>query len=258
MKRPAPVDVWSALKALTPARVALGRSGNALPTRALLEFAMAQAQARDAVFEAPREDKMRAFLEAAGFATLTVRSAAPDREAYLLRPDLGRRLDESSRSALAQRRGAVDPDVLFVVADGLSPLARLRHAGPLLAHLRPRILGLQLGPVVVAQFARVALGDEIGQLLRARLLVVLIGERPGLSAPDSLGVYLTHSPKPGCTDAQRNCLSNIRPEGLDYEDAAAQLAGLIAGARRLGATGTSLKNEDAAPVQLPSPAKREG
>jgi ethanolamine ammonia-lyase small subunit len=250
MKPPAPLPDWSALKALTPARVALGRSGNSLPTRALLEFGMAQARARDAVFEAPREEEMRAALEAAGFPTLSVASAAADRQTYLLRPDLGRRLDETSRSALVRARGAVDPDVLFVVADGLSPLARLRHAGPLLAHVRARLANLQLGPVVVAQFARVALGDEIGHLLRAGLVAVLIGERPGLSAPDSLGVYLTHAPKPGCTDAQRNCLSNIRPEGLNYGDAATQLAGLIAGARRLGATGTSLKNEDI-PQRLP-------
>ena len=245
-----PADAWEALRRFTPARIALGRSGSSLPTRALLEFARAQAQARDAVHAPSQRDPLLAQLAADGFAALPVHSAAADRAGYLRRPDLGRRLDAASRERLghwaAAERERSAPGVVFIVADGLSPQAAVRHALPLLRILRGAMDGASMGPVVVADLARVALGDEIGQLLGARQVVVLIGERPGLSAPDSLGAYLTHGPRIGRTDAERNCVSNIRPEGLDYPAAARRLRFLMAGAVRLGKSGVELKDESPA------------
>jgi ethanolamine ammonia-lyase small subunit len=183
-------------------------------------------------------------LGAEGLEALVVHSAALDRSQYLHRPDLGRRLDQPSRVRLAERAAALAPPaVIFVIADGLSALAAARHALPLLRALRARLAGSEFGPVVVAEQARVALGDEIGALLGAGQLVMLIGERPGLSAPDSLGIYLTHGPRLGRTDAERNCISNVRPEGLGYEPAAARLALLLEGARRLGGSGLLLQEE---------------
>jgi ethanolamine ammonia-lyase small subunit len=163
----------------------------------------------------------------------------------LRRPDLGRRLDEASSERLrrACADGAGGHELLFVVADGLSALAVMRHVVPMLLAARDCLPGGSIGPVVVAEQARVALGDEVGGLLQARAVALLVGERPGLSSPDSLGIYLTWAPRPGRTDAERNCISNIRPEGLSYEQAALTLAGLLAGARRLGATGVMLKDE---------------
>jgi len=240
-------DAWQALRRFTPARIALGRAGQSLPTRALLEFGVAQAQARDAVFQASQQAALLAQLSAHGYEALGVASAASDRQQYLRRPDLGRRLASSSRERLEQWAAAapagVTPDLVLVVADGLSAQAAARHALPLLRLLGPLLTGWQLGPVVVADMARVALGDEIGAILRARQVAVLIGERPGLSAPDSLGIYLTHEPRPGRTDAERNCISNIRPEGLAYDAAARRLRYLLAGALRLGRTGVDLKDE---------------
>jgi ethanolamine ammonia-lyase small subunit len=232
------------LRQFTPARIALGRAGSGVPTRSLLEFGVAHAQARDAVYEPARQAELVATLESEGLSALRVRSAAPDRAGYLQRPDLGRRLQESDRAALetfARAHGAAAPHLVLVLADGLSPAARARHGLPLLRILRRELAGGPSPLVVVADFARVALGDEIGELLGAGQLAMLIGERPGLTAPDSLGIYLTHAPCVGRTDAQRNCISNIRPEGLDYESAARLFLLLSQGAMRLGASGVQLK-----------------
>jgi len=166
-------------------------------------------------------------------------SAAPDRATYLQRPDLGRRLDEHARAELAQLNHG-EYDLSLVVADGLSALAVERHAAPLLREWLPRIVHWSLAPVMVVEQGRVAIGDEIGAALRAELSVVLIGERPGLSSPDSLGAYITWQPRPGRTDAERNCISNIRVEGLSYHGAAEQLMNCVLAARRHRVTGTAL------------------
>ena len=240
-------DPWDALRRFTNARIALGRAGSSLPTAPLLAFELAHAQARDAVHQPLDTDALRRAIEAAGFPTLGVQSAAPDRQHYLRRPDLGRTLSDDGRALLAGYGAALDdaPDVVFVVGDGLSAFAAEKQALPLLQAVRPRLDadGWRIGPVVVARQARVALGDEIGELLRARLVAILIGERPGLSSPDSLGVYLTYAPKVGCHDAQRNCVSNVRPEGLPYDAAAHKLHYLMTHARRLGLTGVGLKDD---------------
>lgn len=253
-------DPWEHLRGYTRARIALGRAGDSLPTRALLEFGLAHAQARDAVHTPLDADALQAALAVEGFgAALPAHSAAADRAQYLRRPDLGRQLCASSRAELADLHVAAS-DVVFVIADGLSARAAQQHAVPLLIETRARLPGWSVGPVVLAEQARVALGDEIGTLLRARQVVVLIGERPGLSSPDSLGVYLTHAPRVGLTDADRNCISNVRPEGLPYVQAAHKLAWLLAGARRLGLSGVGLKDdsEAAAPDRIAAGAPAIG
>ncbi|HEX7937289.1 MAG TPA: ethanolamine ammonia-lyase subunit EutC [Paraburkholderia sp.] len=238
---------WNALRQFTNARIALGRAGNSLPTAPLLAFNLSHAQARDAVHHPLDADALHEQLRAQNFNTLDVHSAAPDREHYLRRPDLGRRLAEDSRSALACLPDET-PDVVFVIGDGLSAFAASRQAVPLLQAVTPQLADWKIGPVVVARQARVALGDEIGELLNAKLVVMLIGERPGLSSPDSLGIYVTYAPKVGCSDAQRNCISNVRPEGLDYPLAAHKLHYLLTHARRLGLTGVGLKDDSDAPL----------
>ncbi|MFM0741666.1 ethanolamine ammonia-lyase subunit EutC [Paraburkholderia xenovorans] len=233
---------WNALRQFTNARIALGRTGNSLPTAPLLAFNLSHAQARDAVHHPLDTEVLHEQLRAQNFSTLDVHSAAPDREHYLRRPDLGRKLSDESREALAQR--AIDsPEVVFVIADGLSAFAAEKQSIPLLQAVCAKLADWKIGPVVIARQARVALGDEIGELLDTKLVVMLIGERPGLSSPDSLGIYLTHSPKVGCSDAQRNCISNVRPEGLNYEAAAHKLHYLLTHARRLGLTGVDLKDD---------------
>ncbi|AQQ29497.1 ethanolamine ammonia-lyase subunit EutC [Burkholderia cenocepacia] len=239
---------WAQLKSFTNARIALGRAGNSLPTAPLLAFNLSHAQARDAVHQPLDADALRREIEAAGLLpTLRVQSAAPDRDHYLRRPDLGRKLSDDSRGLLAGYGAALDdaPDVVFVVGDGLSAFAAAKQALPLLQAVRPRLDadGWRIGPVVVATQARVALGDEIGELLRAKVVAMLIGERPGLSSPDSLGVYLTWAPKVGCHDALRNCISNVRPEGLPHAAAAHKLHYLMTHARRLQLTGVGLKDD---------------
>jgi ethanolamine ammonia-lyase small subunit len=220
----------------------LGRAGNSVPTAPLLAFNLSHAQARDAVHHPLDTEALHEQLRAQNFRTLDVHSAAPDREHYLRRPDLGRRLSEESRTALAQLPEE-SPDVVFVIGDGLSAFAASRQAIPLLQAVTPQLAGWTMAPVVVARQARVALGDEIGELLNAKIVVMLIGERPGLSSPDSLGIYITYGPKVGCSDAQRNCISNVRPEGLDYPRAAHKLHYLLTHARRLGLTGVGLKDD---------------
>jgi ethanolamine ammonia-lyase small subunit len=227
---------WTDLRRFTPARVALGRAGNGLPTAAHLDFQAAHAAARDAVHAALDVTALRAELESAGLPSLAVHSEAADRRTYLLRPDLGRRLRD--RTAIPSAPGAM----LFVVCDGLSAIAAQRHAVPLLRHVIPYAPGT-VAPIIVAEQGRVALGDDIGEAMGAEAVVVLIGERPGLSAADSLGVYLTWQPRRGRTDAERNCISNIRPDGLPPEAAGTKLLWLIAAMRRLRLTGLALKDE---------------
>ncbi len=244
MSASVPPDPWSALRQHTPARIALGRSGASLPTHEVLAFALAHAQARDAVHTAFDAETIVQALDALGLANLTVDSAAPDRATYLRRPDLGRRLSEASRARLeSQTRKPVD--LAIVVADGLSSTAVHAHAARLIQALLPlvRAQDWTLAPVAVASQARVALGDEVGALLGARLVLLLVGERPGLSSPDSLGAYLTFAPRVGLTDAARNCVSNIRSEGLSYEQAAFKLVWLAREALRLGESGVALKDE---------------
>lgn len=231
---------WADLRALTRARIALGRSGSAQRTADVLAFGVDHALARDAVHLPLDVAALRAELEAEGFPSQLVHSAAPDRASYLMRPDLGRRLDAASAQAL---RPGAEIDLLPVIGDGLSALAAQRYGAAVLRALRERAGELRLGPVVIASQARVALGDEIGQRLGARMVVMLIGERPGLSSPDSLGLYLTLGPRVGRTDAERNCLSNIRAGGLAPQEAARKLLWLAREARRLGATGVGLKDQ---------------
>lgn len=239
-----PADPWGPLRALTTARIALGRAGTSLPTGAHLAFQLAHAQARDAVHHPADFAAIAAALRAGGREPLVVASAAPDRQTYLLRPDLGRRLGEGDAAALEQMAPAAGVDLVMVIADGLSGRAVELHAAPLLQELAATLAGQgwALAPPVLARQGRVALGDAIGAACRARLVLVLIGERPGLSAADSLGAYLTFDPRPGRTDAERNCVSNIRPDGLPVPAAARKLAWLLAEARRRRCTGVTLKD----------------
>jgi ethanolamine ammonia-lyase small subunit len=247
VSEPAPADPWVRLREATRARVGLGRAGDGLTTAANLALSAAHAQARDAVHEAFRADDVAAAL---GGTTLRVHSAAPDRATYLQRPDLGRRLDDAGRELLDEHAAAAD--LAVVVADGLSARAVHDHAAGLLEALRPRLEGWVLAPVVVAEQARVALGDEVAERLGARMVLVLIGERPGMSAPDSLGAYLTFAPRVGRADSERNCVSNIRPpDGLTHDAAAEILAALMTESFRLGLSGVDLKDTGAA---LPSAA----
>lgn len=228
------------LRDYTPARVELGRAGASIPTRALLEFQLAHAQARDAVHLPLAAHSLAVELMQKGIASVPLESAARDRAEYLKRPDLGRRLSEGSRERLAALRSAYD--AAFVIADGLSALAVHRHAVPLL-EIVLRDLDWRIAPVAIVEQGRVAIGDEIGELIGARMVIVLIGERPGLSSPDSLGVYLTWQPRPGRTDAERNCISNIRTEGLSYAAAAHKLLFLMNESRRLKLSGVRLKED---------------
>ncbi|MEU1163110.1 ethanolamine ammonia-lyase subunit EutC [Streptomyces sp. NPDC090075] len=239
-------ELWPALRRHTQARIGLGRSGSALPTRHRLELQAAHAAARDAVHSPFAPEAVAAALT--GMPTVRVRSAAGDRLTYLQRPDLGRRLDPVDRAHLP----AGDWDVVFVVADGLSSRAVHEHAAAMVRATTARLPGWRIAPVVLAEQARVALGDDIASAMGATMAVVLVGERPGMSAADSLGAYLTHRPVPGVTtDADRNCLSNIRPPlGLSYEAAAAKLAALTVRARELGLTGVALKDESDGPAPL--------
>jgi ethanolamine ammonia-lyase small subunit len=239
-----PADLWKFLGKFTNARIALGRAGSSVPTHGLLEFQLAHARARDAVHRDLALDTLRDTLAVSGWETLALTSAAKDRQTFIQRPDLGRILDDSSKRLLETRPAAREPfDVVFIVSDGLSALAVERHAAPLLEDMVARLKDAdwRLAPLVLVSQGRVAVGDEIGALLSARIAVMLIGERPGLSAADSLGVYLTYDPTPGRTNAQRNCISNIRPEGLGYAAAAHKLYFLLSEARRRKLSGVDLK-----------------
>lgn len=241
-------DPWQDLKQFTQARIALGRTGCSLTTTAVLDFNCAHAMARDAVHLALDVNSLAANLHNQGLNTLQVHSRAIDRHSYLLRPDLGRRLDDTSVSLL-QHYSLQNPfekpiDLLLMVGDGLSSMAISRQAAKLIAEIQLQIPPhWTLGPIVIAQQARVALADEVSELLNARMVAMLIGERPGLSSPDSLGIYLTYNAKVGCTDADRNCISNVRPEGLMYAAAAKKLLWLCEAATRMQSSGIVLKDE---------------
>jgi ethanolamine ammonia-lyase small subunit len=234
------VDSWGSLRSLTPARLALGRAGASLPTGEVLRFGWDHARARDAVQLPLDAEALQRDIEAQGLATVRVASRASDRATYLMRPDLGRRLDPNDAQAIAQSAGC---DLALVVGDGLSSLAVQRHAPAVLSEISGLVPpDWRLSPVVIATQARVALGDEIGERLRAGMVAMLIGERPGLSSPDSLGIYLTWQPRVGRSDAERNCISNIRPEGLSYAQAAHKVIWLCREAKRMRLSGVALKD----------------
>jgi ethanolamine ammonia-lyase small subunit len=232
------------LRDLTPARVGLGRAGASMPTKALLEFTLDHARARDAVHAAFDIPALISGLGDLGLGALDVSSRARNRKDYLRRPDLGRTLDAASQHLLASHNGN-SCQLAIALGDGLSPAAVNAHAIELVRSLIPRLAvdGVEIGHAVVASGARVALGDEIGAILGARMIVMLIGERPGLSAPDSLGAYLTFAPRPGLTDAERNCVSNIHRSGLGYDEAAFRIAWLIREGLAREVTGVALKDE---------------
>ena len=245
MKTPAPPSrPLVALRELTPARVALGRAGASMPTDALLAFTLDHARARDAVHGSLDTARLVEGLTGLGQQPVLVSSQVRNRSDYLRRPDLGRMLDPASRRVLADQ-GAGPCQLAIVVGDGLSPAAVNVHAFELIRNLRPRLkeAGIAIGGTVVASGARVALGDEIGAILGARMVLMLIGERPGLSAPDSLGAYLTFAPRIGLTDAMRNCVSNIHGAGLSYDEAAFKIAWLVREGLSRQVTGVALKDE---------------
>lgn len=232
---------WDELRAHTNARIAIGRVGSSLPTAASLQFGLAHAQARDAVHRPLATTTLREQFEAAEFRTQIVASRAEDRHTYLLRPDLGRTLRDSDRLLLQPQANA---DIVVVIADGLSSFAIERQALPFLKIFRENFAADWANiPVIIAEQGRVAIGDDIGAALRANLTILLIGERPGLSSPDSLGIYLTFNPQPGRMDSERNCISNVRPEGLSYSNASHKLAFLARQALQLQITGVGLKDD---------------
>lgn len=238
-------DSWGALARYTSARIALGRAGGSARTSTLLDFRLSHARARDAVQMEFHVDPFCAALGRSGLETVLVETAAADRRTFLVRPDLGRRLAPESRASLVMRRGKWGRrDLAIVVSDGLSALAAERQVGPVLTHLVPllRAAGWSLYPIFVAPFARVKLQDELGELLGARHTLMLVGERPGLGSPDSLGAYFTFTPRAACTDADRNCVSNIRPEGYPPKAAAQKLAQLLFESARRGVSGVALKD----------------
>ncbi len=247
MKLPiaAEADPWLELRRHTPARIALGRSGTGLPTAEVLRFAADHAQARDAVHLPLDAAELCSQFQAEGWPTVQVCSRAATRDEYLRRPDLGRRLAaDGVRQLQAIDRPPSPFDVVVVLGDGLSALAVKTHGPTLMRALHGALGGtLRWAPPVVATQARVALADEIGALLGARTALMLIGERPGLSAPDSLGAYLTYAPEVGRVDAQRNCVSNIRAAGLPPERAAGRIAWLLQQSLRLRLSGTALKDD---------------
>ncbi|MBS62715.1 ethanolamine ammonia-lyase subunit EutC [Salinisphaera sp.] len=241
---------WQGLRAFTDARIGLGRAGISLPTQRMLEFQLAHAQARDAVHWPLNVDALSEQLtDTLGIdAPLRLHSQAGDRTEYLQRPDLGRRLDEHSRKSLQETVDAEDSpfDLALVIVDGLSARAIEAHAVTFLAALSRELDAddndWRRAPLTVVEQGRVAIGDEVGEAFNARAVLVLIGERPGLSSPDSLGLYLTWAPKRGVSDGQRNCISNVRPEGLKIEVAASRARYLLNEARRLELSGVKLKD----------------
>ena len=239
------IDPWSDLRSLTSARIALGRAGGSLPTAEVLGFSAAHAAARDAVWAELDLDRLEADLAPMNLPVLRVASSASDRATYLRRPDLGRRLDEASATRLIHAAPPGGCDVAVIIGDGLSAIAAQAHAPALAKDLvaRLRARGLRPGPLTLVRQARVAAEDPIGAGLGARAAIILLGERPGLGSPDSLGAYLVFGPRSGRTDAQRNCVSGIRPEGHPVPAAAELLGWLVGEALRRGLTGVELKDE---------------
>lgn len=241
---------WEWLKYFTDARIALGRTGCSLLTQDYLNFSMAHAKAKDAIQTPFDRENLRLRLQELGPKSLYVESAAHDRPTFLARPDLGRQLDEHSKDRLTQLNYP-GTDILIVIGDGLSSKAVHKQAVPLISQFLPYLneLKLHLAPIVLANQCRVALGDDIAERMHCKLVVMMIGERPGLSSPDSLGVYITYQPYRGRLESDRNCLSNIRPEGLSYEKAAFKLAWLIDAAFYRQTSGTQLKDLSDDPSQ---------
>jgi len=236
------LDAWADLRRLTPARICLSRVGASIATAPSLELRLAHAQARDAVHEALDVDRLAADLAAAGQQVLQVESEAQDRQTYLMRPDLGRALAPDSAATLHQHTHGYD--VVFVVADGLSAAAVQQHAAPVLQRARAALPKTwRIAPLVIARLGRVAIGDAIAVALQAECVAILIGERPGLSAPHSMGAYLTFKPHAHTTDAERNCISNIHPAGIGYDDAAFKLTRLLLTMRARKISGVALKDE---------------
>jgi ethanolamine ammonia-lyase small subunit len=232
---------WDALRRLTAARIGLKRSGASLATAPLLEFQLAHARARDAVHQALDTRQLEKDLTGLGLPILTVDSRAKDRPQFLMRPDLGRQLSPETEGTLATKKGTYD--IAFVISDGLSASAAQKHAGPLLAEIIPALKDCRLAPLVIVRLGRVGAGDAVAAALNATSVVILLGERPGLTAPDSLGAYLTWKPRPGTTEADRNCVSNIRPEGVRYADAGRTIVHLLRAMRAGGASGIALKDD---------------
>jgi ethanolamine ammonia-lyase small subunit len=251
-------DPWTKLRDYTIARIALGRSGTSLPTKPHLEFQLAHARARDAVHHELNAAAFAETLRARGLETVLLHSAAESRPMYLQRPDKGRRLDQASRKLLEELPRPAKPyDVAFVIGDGLSAFAIEENAAPFLDAVLPTLKDdWHIAPFSIVKEARVAIGDEVGEMLGAKMVVILIGERPGLSSPDSLGIYMTLGPRVGLTDESRNCISNIRPQGLSYEQGAYKLRYLMTEARRRGISGVNLKDEaEALPKAGPASAE---
>jgi len=240
-------DVWSKLKNFTDARIALGRVGCSVPTKPLLEFQLAHAQAKDAVLQALHIELFKRKLFHLNHQLLLIQSCAVDKETYLKRPDLGRSLSENSRQELKhyQAQNPNKYDVVIVMGDGLSARAIDENAPVLIEHLMAEFKALKwsVAPLIIAQGSRVALGDEVAQILNAKMLVMLIGERPGLSSPDSLGIYYTYNAHLGCHDAMRNCISNVRPAGLPILIATQRLIALMKKSLQLDFSGVNLKDE---------------
>lgn len=234
-------DAWQSLKKYTTARIALGKTGTAIPLHELLQFRLAHAHARDAVYSQIDADNLSSQLQALQLPFHILHSKAANRNEYLQYPNLGRALNENSISQLED--ASTDSDISIVIADGLSATAVNNHAVNLLKELLALFeTSFSLAPVTIIKQARVAIGDEAGFLLKAKMVIVLIGERPGLSSPDSLGAYLTYQPAVGLTDESRNCISNIRPEGLSYKQAADKIFYLVKEAFRLQYSGVQLKD----------------
>lgn len=238
-------DPWAGLSRYTSARIALGRAGGSQRTASRLDFQLAHARARDAVMASFDVDALEQELHAAGFATHALATQAVDRHRYLVRPDLGRQLAQSSRDQLRDLAATWGRrDLAILVSDGLAAQAAQRHAVTTVIALLARLAlsGWTTFPVFIVPLARVKLQDEVGEILGARHTLMVLGERPGLSSPDSLGAYFTHTPRAACTDADRNCVSNIRPEGLPPAEAARKLAHLLFESARLGVSGVALKD----------------
>ncbi len=235
-------DQWSSLKAFTNARIALGRTGTAVPLNESLLFKLAHAQARDAVYSTLHTEALQEGLQTLQLSSYILHTQARERMIYLQRPDFGRMLDDASAHVLEQDAGGYD--LVIIIADGLSATAVNEHAVPLLQLLCPLLQkeNISLSPVILLAQGRVAAGDEVGALLRARISLMLIGERPGLTSPDSMGAYLTYAPQKGFTDERRNCISNIRPEGLPYGSACEKIFYLIKESLRLKLSGIGLKD----------------
>lgn len=246
----APKDLTrAAMQAITQARLTHGVRGRAAPTETALRFALDHARAREAVTSELDVPHLQTQLRAAGLTTQTVTSAAETRDMFIRRPDLGRRLPEAQADTLS---AAGPVDVALVLGDGLSAIAVALNGAAFMAALSTRLAarGLTCGPVVLARQARVALGDGVAQALGAQTVVMALGERPGLSAADSLGVYITHAPHPATPDSARNCLSNIRDAGLPVDAAAAQTERLILAMRKAGLSGVAL-SQSLSSGQLP-------